>query len=462
MKKIIFALAVVLIAVLGVAFYGSSKAKESYDRGVARLTGETLRLPFIDLKANVTQNEYDKGLFSSRATLTFELTGGKDPVKFEAKTTLKHGFAEIFSGFKAHSDIKALTPEAAAEAKKIFGTDEFLSADVLINLDKTRDVTLNLAEIKVDERNSDLVISKPFAKAQIKENKIKSLEIGVGKIGGGDTDGMDKVDIENASALIELNDFKSFDDLISFINIQTAYENIAKIGVKADKMSFNSAKGYDFPKSVGITGMSFLTQIKQNADANLLDTLTDASLGALDVDGKKVLTQLNLSLGEKNVNKEAMAMYVSDPQEATLYLYKILMSKNYVMEVKNFSFKNPNGKELKFNAIADASGLGSESKTLHDDVDIQTALKAVKFDGEIKVQAASITEFLSAYKGLMADSDFSQMMDGIKPFEERVNSLFAKEGEYMSAKFKHDVGSDDLLINDKISLKEFIMSLMAN
>ena len=460
MKKIIFALAVVLIAVLGVAFYGSSKAKESYDRGVARLTGETLRLPFIDLKANVTQNEYDKGLFSSRATLTFELTGGKDPVKFEAKTTLKHGFAEIFSGFKAHSDIKALTPEAAAEAKKIFGTDEFLSADVLINLDKTRDVTLNLAEIKVEERNSDFVISKPFAKAQIKENKIKSLEIGVGKVSGGDTDGVDKFDIENASALIELNDFKSFDDLISFINIQTAYENIAKIGVKTDKMSFNSAKGYDFPKSVGIAGISFLAQTKQNADANLLDTLTDVSLGALDVDGKKVLTQLNLSLNEKNVNKEAMAMYVSDPQEATLY--KILMSKNYVMEVKNFSFKNPNGKELKFNAVADASGLGSESKTLHDDVDIQTALKAVKFDGEIKVQAASITEFLSAYKGLMADSDFNQMMDGIKPFEERVNSLFAKDGEYMSAKFKHDAGSDDLLVNDKISLKEFIMSPMAN
>jgi len=83
-------------------------------------------------------------------------------------------------------------------------------------------------------------------------------------------------------------------------------------------------------------------------------------------------------------------------------------------------------------------------------------------DGEIKVQATSITEFLSAYKGLMADSDFSQMMDGIKPFEERVNSLFDKDGEYMSAKFKHDVGSDDLLVNDKISLKEFIMSLMAN
>lgn len=460
MKKIIFALAVVLIAVLGVAFYGSSKAKESYDRGVARLTGETLRLPFIDLKANVTQNEYDKGLFSSRATLTFELTGGKDPVKFEAKTTLKHGFAEIFSGFKAHSDIKALTPEAAAEAKKIFGTDEFLSADVLINLDKTRDVTLNLAEIKVEERNSDFVISKPFAKAQIKENKIKSLEIGVGKVSGGDTDGVDKFDIENASALIELNDFKSFDDLISFINIQTAYENIAKIGVKTDKMSFNSAKGYDFPKSVGIAGISFLAQTKQNADANLLDILTDVSLGALDVDGKKVLEQLNLSLNEKNVNKEAMAMYVSYPQGATLY--KILMSKNYVMEVKNFSFKNPNGKELKFNAVADASGLGAESKTLHDDVDIQTALKAVKFDGEIKVQTASITEFLGAYKGLMADSDFNQMMDGIKPFEERVNSLFAKEGEYMSAKFKHDVGSDDLLVNDKISLKEFIMSLMAN
>ena len=460
MKKIIFALAVVLIAVLGVAFYGSSKAKESYDRGVARLTGETLRLPFIDLKANVTQNEYDKGLFSSRATLTFELTGGKDPVKFEAKTTLKHGFAEIFSGFKAHSDIKALTPEAAAEAKKIFGTDEFLSADVLINLDKTRDVTLNLAEIKVEERNSDFVISKPFAKAQIKENKIKSLEIGVGKVSGGDTDGVDKFDIENASALIELNDFKSFDDLISFINIQTAYENIAKIGVKTDKMSFNSAKGYDFPKSVGIAGISFLAQTKQNADANLLDTLTDVSLGALDVDGKKVLAQLNLSLNEKNVNKEAMAMYVTNPKESALY--KILMSKNYVMEVKNFSFKNPNGKELKFNAVADASGLGSESKTLHDDVDIQTALKAVKFDGEIKVQAASITEFLSAYKGLMADSDFNQMMDGIKPFEERVNLLFVEDGEYMSAKFKHDVGSDDLLVNDKISLKEFIMSLMAN
>ncbi|WP_314039635.1 DUF945 family protein [Campylobacter showae] len=460
MKKIIFALAVVLIAVFGVAFYGSSKAKESYDRGVARLTGETLRLPFIDLKANVTQNEYDKGLFSSRATLTFELTDGKDPVKFEAKTTLKHGFAEVFSGFKAHSNIKALTPEAAAEAKKIFGTDEFLSADVLINLDKTRDVTLNLAEIKVEERNSDFVISKPFAKAQIKENKIKSLEIGVGKVSGGDTDGVDKFDIENASALIELNDFKSFDDLISFINIQTAYENIAKIGVKTDKMSFNSAKGYDFPKSVGIAGISFLAQTKQNADANLLDTLTDVSLGALDVDGKKVLEQLNLSLNEKNVNKEAMAMYVTDPKESALY--KILMSKNYVMEVKNFSFKNPNGKELKFNAVADASGLGSESKTLHDDVDIQTALKAVKFDGEIKVQAASITEFLSAYKGLMADSDFNQMMDGIKPFEERVNSLFIKDGEYMSAKFKHDVGSDDLLVNDKISLKEFIMSLMAN
>ena len=460
MKKTIFALAVVLIAVLGVTFYGSSKAKESYDRGVARLTGETLRLPFIDLKANVTQNEYDKGLFSSRATLTFELTGAKDPVKFEAKTTLKHGFAEIFSGFKAHSDIKALTPEAAAEAKKIFGTDEFLSADVLINLDKTRDVTLNLAEIKVEERNSDFVISKPFAKAQIKENKIKSLEIGVGKVSGGDMDGVDKFDIENASALIELNDFKSFDDLISFINIQTAYENIAKIGVKTDKMSFNSAKGYDFPKSVGIAGISFLAQTKQNADANLLDTLTDVSLGALDVDGKKVLAQLNLSLNEKNVNKEAMAMYVSYPQGATLY--KILMSKNYVMEVKNFSFKNPNGKELKFNAVADASGLGAESKALHDDVDIQTALKAVKFDGEIKVQAASITEFLSAYKGLMADSDFNQMMDGIKPFEERVNSLFVKDGEYMSAKFKHNVGSDDLLVNDKISLKEFIMSLMAN
>nr|WP_314565910.1 DUF945 family protein [uncultured Campylobacter sp.] len=460
MKKIIFALAVVLIAVFGVAFYGSSKAKESYDRGVARLTSETLKLGFFNIKANAVENDYDKGLFSSRAVLKLELTDGKDPIKFEAKTTLKHGFAELFSGFRAHSDVKALTPEAALYLKKIFGTDEFLSVDALIKFDKTRDVTLNLADIKTNEDDSSFVISKPFAKAQIKENKIKSLEIGVGKVSGGDTDGMDKVDIENASALIELNDFKSFDDLISFINIQTAYENIAKIGVKTDKMSFNSAKGYDFPKSVGIAGMSFLAQIKQNADANLLDTLTDASLGALDVDGKKVLAQLNLSFGEKNVNKEAMAMYVTDPKESALY--KILMSKNYVMEIKNFSFKNPNGKELKFNAVVDTSGLGAESKTLHDDVDIQMALKAVKFDGEIKVQATSITEFLSAYKGLMVDRDFNQMMDGIKPFEERVNSLFVKDGEYMSAKFKHDVGSDDLLVNDKISLKEFIISLTAN
>ncbi|WP_297940554.1 DUF945 family protein [uncultured Campylobacter sp.] len=460
MKKIIFALAVVLIAVFGVAFYGSSKAKESYDRGVARLTSETLKLGFFNIKANAVENDYDKGLFSSRAVLKLELTDGKDPIKFEAKTTLKHGFAELFSGFRAHSDVKALTPEAALYLKKIFGTDEFLSVDALIKFDKTRDVTLNLADIKTNEDDSSFVISKPFAKAQIKENKIKSLEIGVAKAGGGDTDGTDKIDIENASALIELNDFKSFDDLISFINIQTAYENIAKIGVKTDKMSFNSAKGYDFPKSVGIAGMSFLAQIKQNADANLLDTLTDASLGALDVDGKKVLAQLNLSFGEKNVNKEAMAMYVTDPKESALY--KILMSKNYVMEIKNFSFKNPNGKELKFNAVVDTSGLGAESKTLHDDVDIQMALKAVKFDGEIKVQAASITEFLSAYKGLMVDRDFNQMMDGIKPFEERVNSLFVKDGEYMSAKFKHDVGSDDLLVNDKISLKEFIISLTAN
>ncbi|WP_122862390.1 DUF945 family protein [Campylobacter showae] len=460
MKKVIFTLAVVLIAVLGVAFYGSTKAKESYDRGVARLTSETLKLGFFNIKANAVENDYDKGLFSSRAVLKLELTDGRDPVKFEAKTTLKHGFAELFSGFKAHSDVKALTPEAALYLKKIFGTDEFLSVDALIKFDKTRDVTLNLADIKTNEDDSSFVISKPFAKAQIKENKIKSLEIGVGKIGGGDTDGTDKVDIENASALIELNDFKSFDDLISFINIQTAYENIAKIGLKTDKMSFNSARGYDFPKSVDITGMSFLTQIKQNADANLLDTLTDVSLGALDVDGKRAFTQLNLSLNEKNVNKEAMAMYVTGPKESALY--KILMSKNYVMEIKNFSFKNPNGKELKFNAVADASGLGAESKALDDDADIQTALKAIKFDGEIKVQAASITEFLSTYKGLMADSDFNQMMDGIKPFEERVNSLFAKDGEYMSAKFKHDVGSDDLLVNDKISLKEFIMSLMAN
>ena len=460
MKKVIFALAVVLIAVFGVAFYGSSKAKESYDRGVARLTSETLKLGFFNIKANAVENDYDKGLFSSRAVLKLELTDGNDPVKFEAKTTLKHGFAELFSGFKAHSDVKVLTPEAALYLKKIFGTDEFLSIDALIKFDKTRDVTLNLADIRTKEHDSDFVISKPFAKAQIRENKIKSLEIGVGKIGGGDTDGTDKVDIENASALIELNDFKSFDDLISFINIQTAYENIAKIGLKTDKMSFNSARGYDFPKSVDITGMSFLTQIKQNADANLLDTLTDVSLGALDVDGKRAFTQLNLSLNEKNVNKEAMAMYVTGPKESALY--KILMSKNYVMEIKNFSFKNPNGKELKFNAVADASGLGAESKALDDDADIQTALKAIKFDGEIKVQAASITEFLSTYKGLMADSDFNQMMDGIKPFEERVNSLFAKDGEYMSAKFKHDVGSDDLLVNDKISLKEFIMSLMAN
>ena len=459
MKKVIFALAVVLIAVFGVAFYGSTKAKESYDRGVARLTSETLKLGFFNIKANAVENDYDKGLFSSRAVLKLELTDGNDPVKFEAKTTLKHGFAELFSGFKAHSDVKVLTPEAALYLKKIFGTDEFLSIDALIKFDKTRDVTLNLADIKTNEDDSSFVISKPFAKAQIKENKIKSLEFGFGKIGG-DTDGVDKVDIENASMLIELNDFKSFDDLVPFINIQTPYENIAKIGLKAEKISFNSARGYDFPKSVDITGMSFLTQIKQNADANLLDTLTDVSLGALDVDGKKAFTQLNLSLNEKNVNKEAMAMYVTGPKESALY--KILMSKNYVMEIKNFSFKNPNGKELKFNAVADASGLGAESKTLHDDVAIQTALKAVKFDGEIKVQAASITEFLSAYKGLMADSDFNQMMDGIKPFEERVNSLFAKDGEYMSAKFKHDVGSDDLLVNDKISLKEFIMSLMAN
>ena len=450
MKKVIFALAVILIAVFGVAFYGSSKAKESYDRGVARLTGETLSLPFVDLKANVTQNEYDKGLFSSRATLTFELTDGKDPVKFEAKTTLKHGFVEIFSGFKAHSDIKALTPEAAAEAKKIFGTDEFLSADVLINLDKTRDVTLNLAEIKVDERNSDLVISKPFAKAQIKEDKIKSLEIGVGKVSGGGTDDSGKFAMENASMLIELSDFKSFSDLVSFINLQTAYENISKVGIKVGKMSFSNARSYDFPKAVRITDMAFLAQTKQNADANLLDTMTEANLGALEIDGKKILTQLNA----------AMTMYLNDPKESAVY--KILMSENYVLEVKNFSFKNPGGKEIKFNAVADASGLGVKSKTLENDADVEKALKAVKFDGELKVQAASITEFLSAYKGIMPDRDFNEMINGIKPFEERINSLFAKDGEYMSAKFKHDVGSDDLLINDKISLKEFIINLAVN
>ena len=93
---------------------------------------------------------------------------------------------------------------------------------------------------------------------------------------------------------------------------------------------------------------------------------------------------------------------------------------------------------------------------------MEKALKAVKFDGELKVQAASITEFLSEYKGIMPDRDFNEMINGIKPFEERINSLFTKDGEYMSAKFKHDVGSDDLLINDKISLKEFIINLAVN
>ena len=60
------------------------------------------------------------------------------------------------------------------------------------------------------------------------------------------------------------------------------------------------------------------------------------------------------------------------------------------------------------------------------------------------------------------DEYFNEMINGIKPFEERINSLFTKDGEYMSAKFKHDVGSDDLLINDKISLKEFIINLAVN
>ena len=71
------------------------------------------------------------------------------------------------------------------------------------------------------------------------------------------------------------------------------------------------------------------------------------------------------------------------------------MSEYSLLEVKNFSFKNPGGKEIKFNAVADASGLGVKSKTLENDADVETALKAVKFDGELKVQAASITEFLS-------------------------------------------------------------------
>lgn len=454
MKKIISILVIIILVVLCSFYYISNSVKNNISDFVSNnenfstskneiksgLFNTSGVLEGVISKAqakNYIRKYLNTALFSisanDRAEILEEFDEDQDivpyDISFRYTYDIKHSPLGLAGGFESNGKIKILTPEYALILKQLFGTDEFLNVNIIKNLSDTK------TALKFENANFEGFSTKNLEILSTNDNDGKIKDVAI-KLGNFSLIDQIKIIIDDINTNISYDKAVDFSDIKSLIDVN--YNSELKI--KSAEIS-------------GIGGSVKLADITDNAhsdnDGDMMAAKENLKIGEISI-FNNVLKNANLAVSVK-ADKNLVGKFIEASEHVDFLddknaLNKIFnaFGKGLEMNIDNFSVENSANNSLNFNLMMSLKDLKDIDVNNEEDF-INKIAPNFALKGEFNA-IPDIKTFLSPY---LTDTELSTLND-IENSE-----FFVRNSDKLSLKFAYDPQKIDILINDKISLKQY-------
>lgn len=454
MKKIISILVIIILVVLCSFYYISNSVKNNISDFVSNnenfstskneiksgLFNTSGILEGVISKAqakNYIRKYLNTALFSisanDRAEILEEFDEDQDivpyDISFRYTYDIKHSPLGLAGGFESNGKIKILTPEYALILKQLFGTDEFLNVNIIKNLSDTK------TALKFENANFEGFSTKNLEILSTNDNDGKIKDVAI-KLGNFSLIDQIKIIIDDINTNISYDKAVDFSDIKSLIDIN--YNSELKI--KSAEIS-------------GIGGSVKLANITDNAhsnnDGDMMAAKENLKIDEISI-FNNVLKNANLDVSVK-ADKNLVGKFIEASEHVDFLddknaLNKIFnaFGKGLEMNIDNFSVENSANNSLNFNLMMSLKDLKDIDVNNEEDF-INKIAPNFALKGEFNA-IPDIKTFLSPY---LTDTELSTLND-IENSE-----FFVRNSDKLSLKFAYDPQKIDILINDKISLKQY-------
>lgn len=454
MKKIISILVIIILVVLCSFYYISNSVKNNISDFVSNnenfstskneiksgLFNTSGVLEGVISKAqakNYIRKYLNTALFSisanDRAEILEEFDEDQDivpyDISFRYTYDIKHSPLGLAGGFESNGKIKILTPEYAVILKQIFGTDEFLNVNIIKNLSDTK------TALKFENANFEGFSTKNLEILSTNDNDGKIKDVAI-KLGNFSLIDQIKIIIDDINTNISYDKAVDFSDIKSLIDVN--YNSELKI--KSAEIS-------------GIGGSVKLADITDNAHSDnggdMMAAKENLKIGEISI-FNNVLKNANLAVSVK-ADKNLVGKFIEASEHVDFLddknaLNKIFnaFGKGLEMNIDNFSVENSANNSLNFNLMMSLKDLKDIDVNNEEDF-INKIAPNFALKGEFNA-IPDIKTFLSPY---LTDTELSTLND-IENSE-----FFVRNSDKLSLKFAYDPQKIDILINDKISLKQY-------
>lgn len=454
MKKIISILVIIILVVLCSFYYISNSVKNNISDFVSN-----------NENFSTSKNEIKSGLFNTsgvlegviskaqaknyirkylntallsisandRAEILEEFDEDQDivpyDISFRYTYDIKHSPLGLAGGFESNGKIKILTPEYAVILKQLFGTDEFLNVNIIKNLSDTK------TALKFENANFEGFSTKNLEISSTNDNDGKIKDVAI-KLGNFSLIDQIKIIIDDINTNISYDKAVDFSDIKSLIDVN--YNSELKI--KSAEIS-------------GIGGSVKLADITDNAHSDnggdMMAAKENLKIGEISI-FNNVLKNANLAVSVK-ADKNLVGKFIEASEHVDFLddknaLNKIFnaFGKGLEMNIDNFSVENSANNSLNFNLKMSLKDLKDINVNNEEDF-INKIAPNFALKGEFNA-IPDIKTFLSPY---LTDTELSTLND-IENSE-----FFVRNSDKLSLKFAYDPQKIDILINDKISLKQY-------
>lgn len=454
MKKIISILVIIILVVLCSFYYISNSVKNNISDFVSNnenfstskneiksgLFNTSGVLEGVISKAqakNYIRKYLNTALFSisanDRAKILEEFDEDQDivpyDISFRYTYDIKHSPLGLAGGFESNGKIKILTPEYALILKQLFGTDEFLNVNIIKNLSDTK------TALKFENANFEGFSTKNLEILSTNDNDGKIKDVAI-KLGNFSLIDQIKIIIDDINTNISYDKAVDFSDIKSLIDVN--YNSELKI--KSAEIS-------------GIGGSVKLADITDNAHSDnggdMMAAKENLKIGEISI-FNNVLKNANLAVSIK-ADKNLVGKFIEASEHVDFLddknaLNKIFnaFGKGLEMNIDNFSVENSANNSLNFNLMMSLKDLKDIDVNNEEDF-INKIAPNFALKGEFNA-IPDIKTFLSPY---LTDMELSTLND-IENSE-----FFVRNSDKLSLKFAYDPQKIDILINDKISLKQY-------
>ncbi|MCI6641351.1 MULTISPECIES: hypothetical protein [Campylobacter] len=350
-------------------------------------------------------------------------------ISFRYTYDIKHSPLGLAGGFESNGKIKILTPEYAVILKQLFGTDEFLNVNIIKNLSDTK------TALKFENANFEGFSTKNLEILSTNDNDGKIKDVAI-KLGNFSLIDQIKIIIDDINTNISYDKAVDFSDIKSLIDVN--YNSELKI--KSAEIS-------------GIGGSVKLADITDNAHSDnggdMMVAKENLKIGEISI-FNNMLKNANLAVSVK-ADKNLVGKFIEASEHVDFLddknaLNKIFnaFGKGLEMNIDNFSVENSANNSLNFNLMMSLKDLKDIDVNNEEDF-INKIAPNFALKGEFNA-IPDIKTFLSPY---LTDTELSTLND-IENSE-----FFVRNSDKLSLKFAYDPQKIDILINDKISLKQY-------